>query len=212
VSRCAEATPREQAKAYKERGYAGIIVTDHFLNGNTGCPKGLSWADAMTFFCSGYEAAKAEGDKLGLDVFFGLEYAVRGTEFLLYGLTPEFLFNHPGMDTLSAAQISALTRSAGGYVAQAHPYRSAWWIERPYPVDPGLIDGIETFNAGNFDPEINALAHEFAELNRLPAQSGTDSHFAEQPFTGGVALRERAGDIFDIINAIKTGRVELITP
>ncbi len=212
VSFCAESTPEEQVRAYKDRGYTGVIVTDHFINGNSGCPRGLPWNEAMAFFVSGYEKAKAEGEKIGLDVFFGIEYAMFGTEFLTYGLTPEFLFTNPGIDKLTAEEYSALVRENGGYLAQAHPYRAAPWIRNPYPVNPALLDGVEVYNAGSCDDLSNDQAYEFAFLHNLPMQAGTDSHSADFPYTSGIGLREKAGSIFDIIEAIKTGQVELIVP
>ncbi len=212
ASYCAVSTPEEQVRAYKERGYTGVIVTDHFINGNSGCPRDLPWNEAMEFFVLGYEKAKAEGKKIGLDVFFGFEYAIFGTEFLTYGLTPDFLFAHPGMDKLTAEEYSALVRANGGYLAQAHPYRTAPFIRNPYPVDPALIDGIEVYNDGNYDATSNDQAYEFAFLHDLPMQAGTDSHSADLPFTSGIGLQEKARSIFDIIEAIKTGQVELIVP
>ena len=35
ASACANVSGREQARIYRKAGYAGIIVTDHFFNGNT---------------------------------------------------------------------------------------------------------------------------------------------------------------------------------
>ncbi|MDR1669008.1 MAG: PHP domain-containing protein [Oscillospiraceae bacterium] len=212
VSYCASVSPEEQVRAYKDRGYAGIIVTDHFFNGNSACPKGLSWEDAAAFFLSGYERAKTEGDKIGLDVFFGMEYAVFGTEFLTYGLTPEFVRTNPAMDKLSPREFSALVRANGAYLAQAHPYRTGSWIQNPYPVDPALIDGVEIYNVCSGNETTNGMARQFARRHKLPAQAGTDSHSAELPFTSGIALREKARNIFDIIEAIKTGRAELMIP
>ena len=40
-SACAHSTGEEMARAYHERGYTGIIVTDHFFNGNSAVPKDL---------------------------------------------------------------------------------------------------------------------------------------------------------------------------
>ena len=34
-SRCARAAAEEQVRFYKDRGYDGICITDHFLGGNT---------------------------------------------------------------------------------------------------------------------------------------------------------------------------------
>jgi hypothetical protein len=167
----------------------------------------------MAFFTKGYELAGKEGARIGLDVFFGFEFNVNGMEFLTYGLSPDFLLAHPDMDRLSVRQYSDLIRSSGGYLAQAHPYRKAYWIEKSGPVDPSLIDGVEVYNASTIDDKSsNARAHAFARLHGLPMQSGTDSHHTGLSFTSGVALPKKAESIFDIIEAIKTGRAELILP
>jgi hypothetical protein len=116
------------------------------------------------------------------------------------------------MDKLTVGQYSALVRGAGGYIAQAHPFRMAWYIQKPGPADPDLLDGFETYNAGNIEPEANSNAFEFARKHKIPMQAGTDSHHTDQNFTSGVALTEKAGSVFDIIDAIKTGTAELILP
>ena len=43
ASACASSTGAEMARAYQAAGYAGIIVTDHFFNGNTAVPANLPW-------------------------------------------------------------------------------------------------------------------------------------------------------------------------
>ncbi|MCL2084809.1 MAG: PHP domain-containing protein [Oscillospiraceae bacterium] len=211
VSACACSSPAEQARSYKDRGYAGIIVTDHFVNGNSGCPRKLPWNKKMEFFASGYEKAKKEGGPLGLDVFFGWEYNIHGTEFLTYGLSLDFLMAHPEIESMTAARYSAFIRGEGGYIAQAHPYRDGFWIANPLPVEPRLIDGVEVYNAGQ-PASVNAQAYEFARLHNLPMQAGSDSHHTDIPFTSGIALPKKAESIFDIIAAIKTKQAELIVP
>jgi hypothetical protein len=165
----------------------------------------------MEFFTRGYEEAKEEGGRCGLDVFFGLEFNVGDTEFLTYGLSPALLFENPGLDRLTAKEFSAFVRREGGYLAQAHPYRVAPWIRKSEPVDPGLIDGMEVFNAGDMGKDSNRKAEKFARLHNIPMQAGSDSHYEDIPFAGGIGLRKRAESIFDIIEAIKKGEVSLIT-
>ena len=69
-SGCASASGAEQARRYKALGYDGIIVTDHFFNGNCAVTNFDSWEDRVNKFCKGYENAKEEGDRIGLKVFF----------------------------------------------------------------------------------------------------------------------------------------------
>ena len=77
-SACASASGAEMARAHRENGYTGIFVTDHFFNGNTAVPRELPWRERVERFCLGYEHARKEGERIGLDVFFGFEYAVKG--------------------------------------------------------------------------------------------------------------------------------------
>jgi len=212
VSACASGSPSEQVRAYKDKGYSGIIVTDHFLNGNSGCPEIYSWEKKMDFFIMGYSKAKQEGDALGLDVFFGWEFNVDGAEFLTYGLTPDFLREQPHIDLLTVPRYSRLVRKHGGYLAQAHPYRNAWWINKPGPVEAHLIDGIEIYNGGSDGRAINQKALAFARQNGLPVQAGSDSHHPAHPHMSGVALSKKAETVFDVIEAIRAGQAELILP
>ena len=94
-SACASNTGAEMVRAYKKAGYTGLIVTDHFFYGNTAIDRKLPWEEWVTAFCKGYENAKEEGDRIGLQVFFGWESGYEGTEFLIYGLDKEWLLQHP---------------------------------------------------------------------------------------------------------------------
>jgi hypothetical protein len=210
VSACGGNYPEEMVHAYKKMGYTGFIVTDHFLNGNTGCPPDLNWKDKMAFFLSGYKAAKKEGDACDFDVFLGWEYAIHGSEFLTYGLDEDFMPAHPNFDKLDIEAYSELVRENGGYLAQAHPYRVEFWVRNPFPVAPHLIDGIEAFNAAQ-PPLSNQKALEFARLHNLPVQAGTDAHSKKPRFPSGILLQNRAESIQEIITAIKKRKIELIT-
>ena len=211
VSACAVSGAAEQIQAYKNRGYSGVIITDHFFNGNSVIPAFYRWKKKISLFVSGYEKAKAEGDICGLDVFFGWEYSIEGSDFLTYGLTPDFLLEYPGLDKLRINDYSALIRASGGFIVQAHPFREAWYIKNQLPVAPYLLDGVEVFNA-SMPREVNQKALAFAERHSLPMQAGSDSHNVELPFSSGIALDNKAGDIFDIIGAVKSGAAQMILP
>ena len=87
-SACGHLTGAVQADLYKGFGYTGIVVTDHFFNGNCAVPRDLPWRERVEQFCEGYRDAKRRGDEIGLQVFFGLESNFAGQEFLLY-ILPE---------------------------------------------------------------------------------------------------------------------------
>ena len=209
TSWCAECSPVQQVLAYKKRGYAGIIITDHFSRDATVRLGGI--AKQMEALTSGYREARREGLRVGLDVFLGWEYGIAGSDLLTYGLTMEFLLKHPELNVLNLEQYSTLVRENGAYLAQAHPFRQSHWIANPYPLDPGCLDGIEAFNASIPD-DVNQKAFAFAKRHGLAVQAGSDSHRLDLPFVSGVALSEKAERIEDIIEAIRTQRAGLILP
>ena len=94
-SLCGVSNGKQHAQYYKKLGFQGIIITDHFFGGNTGVPADLPWEKRVELFCLGYEDAWREGQRIGLDVFFGWEQNYQGDEYLIYGLDKEWLLNHP---------------------------------------------------------------------------------------------------------------------
>ena len=211
VSGCAKKTAARQVKHFKQKGYTGIVFTDHFINGYSNCPRNLSWYDKMKFTASGYEIAKNEGDKCGLDVFFGWEFTIKGSDFLTYGLDLDFLFAFPDLDRFPIEKYSTVIRENGGFIAQAHPYKDDYWIQFKFPVDYRLIDAVEVYNSSIPDMA-NEKALRFAMKHNLPMQAGTDSHGRHEEFCSGIELPKKAKNIFDIINAIKDRDVKLILP
>ena len=65
ASACGKATGREQARVYKEAGFTGIIITDHFFGGNTAVNRELPWEERIDLFFRGYEDAREEGERIG---------------------------------------------------------------------------------------------------------------------------------------------------
>ena len=61
-SACGHLTGEEQADLYKGFGSTGIVVTDHFFNGNCAIPRDLPWKERVEQFCAGYRSAKKRGD------------------------------------------------------------------------------------------------------------------------------------------------------
>jgi histidinol phosphatase-like PHP family hydrolase len=211
TSACAVSTPRQQVMGYKELGYTGIIVTDHFVNGSSGCPRFIPWEDKMKYMIGGYEEAKKVGDEVGLDVFLGWEYSHFGTDFLTYGLGLDFLVQFTEMEDMTPREYCDVVHAYGGIVVQAHPFRTGWWIQSPRPVDPKLLDAIEVYNAA-LDDETNAKAAAFAKEYSMAGIAGTDCHHHDITFFSGITLKKKAETIQDIMAAIRARKAGLILP
>ena len=208
-SKCAHSTPAEMVRAYKDAGYAGLILTDHFIHGYTCVDQSLPWAQRMACYWGAYLQAKAEGDSLDFDVIFGIEHAYGGgQEVLVYGIGLDFLLEHPEIETASLEEFAALVHAVGGILIQAHPYRYGGW-EVPVLLD--LVDGIEVYNAGN-EPLKNRMALQKAQEKPCILTAGADSHAAweERVGTTGIALPYRVSDGQALVEALRKGDHKLV--
>ena len=95
VSRCAKATVRQTVEFYKKKGYDGIFITNHFLDGNINIDYSEPYEKKIEFYFSDYEEALKIGEELGLKIFLGVELSYRGTDFLIYGLDKQWYLAHP---------------------------------------------------------------------------------------------------------------------
>ena len=205
VSRCAVSSGEEMARAFKEYGYTGIIVTDHFFNGNTTIDANIKWEEKVEQLCSGYENAKKTGDKIGLSVFFGWEYNYKSTEFLTYGLDKKWLLDNPDLLDWSLDEYFERVKQSGGMLIHAHPFREAEYIHK-IRLYPDRVDGVETINTHNFDNAYNIKAIEYAKEYNLPQTCGTDAHAANVTNLGGMIFEHPLADIFDFIDRVKSGK------
>lgn len=208
ASACSQNTAEELVHAYKAAGYAGIMVTDHFYRGNCAIPREMPWEDWVEAYCKGYENAKAAGDKIGLQVFFGWEESYQGIDFLIYGLDKEWMKKHPELKEITVEEQYQLIHGAGGMVIHAHPYREAWYIPetRLYPES---IDGVEIFNASHYGKKVredgrtmyDIQAAEYAAKYNLPCTGGSDIHSINLLY-GGMAFSRRLEHVQDYIKAV----------
>ncbi len=176
-SRCGKADTKELIKALKEHGFSGVVITNHFYNGNTGIDRNLPFEEFCEAYENDYLVAKKEGERLGIDVLFGIEQGVgNGKEILVYGLTPEKLKKHPEITDGKLKTLSQAVHSEGGMVFQAHPFRNREYINFPDEKLPlELLDGIESLNRQNTD-EDNIKALTYAKEHGLKQVAGSDSH------------------------------------
>ena len=210
-SACASSTAEEMVNAYKNLGYNGVIITDHFLNGSTTVDRSQCWEKQIEDFCKGYEAAKLEGDKIGIDVFFGLEYTYAGTDLLTYGVDKHWLIEHPEIMDLPVPEYIKLIQSSGGMIIEAHPFREASYITtiRLYPK---FVDGMEVRNTApeHYTKVGDDLSRAVCEAYNLCMTSGSDSHNINRIGKGGMEFDEDIKDIFDYIRFVKQGRGKLL--
>ena len=204
ISVCASATAVEQARLYKKLGYDGIIITDHFYNGNTEVPKDLPWEEWVNRFTVGYEKAKAEGDKIGLSVFFGWEESFHGNDFLVYGLDKEWLLDHPQIINWEIKELYENVNADGGYFVHAHPFREEDYIKE-IRLFPNHVHAVEVINSSHTNPKFDKRAIEYAKKHGLAMAAGSDAHHVND-LKGGMVFNHKLESIEDFIDAMRAGQ------
>jgi hypothetical protein len=191
------------------------MVTDHFFNSNTAQSRLQPWPQWVAGFCSGYEDARNEGEKQGLDVFFGWEETFDGDDYLVYGLDRNWLLEHPEMVRWTREEQFREVHRAGGCVVHAHPFRQHSYIDAVH-LAPFFIDAVEAANGGNHNALYDAQACAYAQALGLPAVAGSDIHDAEdlektEPY--GIDLEKKLSSIKDYVALIlNQGKIGLHIP
>ena len=209
VSRCSLISAAELVRGYKQLGFSGVWITDHFLNGNTTVPAHLPWEDRVREFCRGYYNAYREGRRIGIDVFFGWEYSYRGTDLLTYGLDPQWLMAHPEVMKLHINEYCDLVHAHGGFIAHAHPFREANYIDL-IRLLPRKVDAVEVVNTCRTEFE-NKMARQYADNYGLLKIAGSDNHAGLMPRYDGVETVHKVNSGRELFNAVKEGKARLFT-
>lgn len=202
VSACGVSSAKEHVIAHYQKGYSGLVVTDHFFNGNCAINNQLSWEPRVKAFCSGYDKAKEAAKNLDFDVFFGFEYTYKGTDFLTYGIDKAFLLAHPKMLDWTPEEYFDRVHEAGGFIIHAHPFREESYIPK-IRFFTDYIDAVEVYNQGNSQERYNEQAYEYAVKNKFPMTKGSDLHSIDRMNNGGMVFERKVADIYDLIKMIK---------
>ena len=195
ISGCSHVSCEEIIDEKMNLGYDGVILTNH-------CQ---SWyypqeehASFMEKVIAEYKAGKAYADKKGFRFYLGIEVTLRQphyADWLLIGVTEEFLRESPCLYTLTQKELFDYCENWGVVMIQAHPYRQS-------PCDPAYMHGIE-INCSKSDLDKVSLVEEFAAQHKLLVTCGTDYHFIENKFKGGIYIPEACKTSVDIAKHIR---------
>lgn len=197
-SRCAHSTTSELVRAYHAAGYTGMVLTDHFVLGNTAVDRTLPWAEQMRRYYDAYLEGTTVAQELDFDLIFGIEHACDGREFLCYGIDLGFLLQNPDIPQLPLKEFADRVHGYGALLIQAHPFR---WAPATTVLQWDILDGIEVFNAAN-----SAQANESAQACAMGiCTSGGDVHIADDCRIGqaGIILPYRVHSAKELAQALK---------
>lgn len=209
TSPCGKIDGAMVSRLYKNAGYHGIVITDHYYDGYFNSLKIRNWEDKVEYFLQGYRNAYKEGQKIGLNVLLGIE--IRFTEnfndYLVYGIDEEFLVENPMLYKLGLREFKKLIKGTDALIYQAHPYRLLI-----SPANPQYLDGVEVFNGNPRHNSRNHRALKFANENNLKMISGSDFHQNQDLAIGGIILPENPETSIEFSGLLNDNRIiELIS-
>ena len=205
VSRCARWSVREALEFYKNLGYAGVFVTNHFIDGNVSCDKSLPYEEKIEFYFSDYEEAVKVGEEIGISVFSGIESSYMGSDFLIYGLDKAWHLAHPEIMTMNKTAALTMMAKEGALIIQAHPFREHPSTDR-ISLFPRYVHGTEAYNAARSDFE-NKMAEHYAESYHLIRFAGSDNHMQKATRLGGMKSETPIKDEEDFVTRVKNGEM-----
>ena len=207
---CAFSTGSECVRLYRDAGYDGIVVTNHyfstFFDWFADELRGKDHRGIIDRFLRGYYNARNEGEKLGFTVLVGAEVRFGDcvNDYLIYGVDETFFYSAPLLNELGGVKELAGILPKDALIVQAHPFRNDMLIRKP-----DCLFGIEGYNGGN-ESISNELAKAYAAHYGKPMTSGSDFHCRDHLARGGIATSRKISTASDLSEVLRSGNYTLI--
>lgn len=182
VSKCSRVSVEELIEQKIKLGYDGVVLTNHCQPWYYPPEEHAAYIENVI---AEYKRGKAYGETRNFSVWLGLEATITDPaygDYLLYGVTEEFLRKTPCLYQLSLKDLYALCQENGVTLVEAHPLRDGCHLG-----DPQYLDGIE-INCTPCDLEKKDEILRIAKENGLLVTCGTDYHFPERDIRAGILV------------------------
>ena len=205
ISECASVDLNEIIEKYTQYGYTSLVLTNHLWSWDCkdDFEKYKQKVDDLFAVCD--KARELAGDKL--NIINGVELALRdGNDYLLYGVTKEFLLSETDISSLITQQLKDRANAYGIIVIHAHPLRFGQWH-----LPPEEIDGYEIYNA-HPEAQSNNDAAEliFKRLDGKILTSGSDFHYHHHIPRAGIATDYPITNMDELMTTLRSGNYSII--
>lgn len=202
ASACAKATAKEIVDVYLEAGYTTLVLTNHFSRHTFKNFPDMTEAEKCEYYIDAYHTLKkaAEGK---LHVLFGMEL-LRSCDYLIYGMTEEFLRKNSNLMEIPLETTSTLTREAGMILCQAHPFRNDMKV-----TNPEILDGFEAYNAHTALFR-NKIAEQWADEFKLIKTCGSDYHGAHHKAESGILTDFPITTNEELLAVLRSGNYKML--
>lgn len=204
ASSCSRVWAADIVKRYKELGYDGLCITDHF-SASQFEKHGSTFEEQVQKYLSGYLAAKEFEDE-NFHIILGMElrFLENENDYLVYGFDEDFVLNNDLTRFHDPEEFRPFAEENNLIIFQAHPFRIGMNV-----VDPELLDGVEVYNGHGDHNSRNSIAYHWSELHSLRKLSGSDFHGNLNLEPGGVYFEEYLSDSKQVADALRNGRYTL---
>lgn len=200
VSPCSDITPERMVEIYKEIGYDGIVITNHFIDFliKSDDPETVSQN-----YLKDYYQTKEIGERKGLKVYLGMEirFPENCNDYLIYGIEEKDvkeLFSYIHGDYISFYKAF---KNEKNVILQAHPFRN-----NIVQQNPDYIDGIEIFNMHpGHNSRIATASHYANKYPHFIKTCGTDFHHEGHQGSGAILSKTLPNDSLEIAQLLKSG-------
>ncbi len=206
TSQCAKISAKELTDKYKELGYSGIVITNHYSDFTFSLKEMFNKKLRFEHYIAGYkEAKKYETEDFSVLLGVELRFFLNGNDYLIYGVTEELLEKAPFLLPMYLRKTSRFFRKNGCIIIQAHPFRP--YI---YRANPKYLDGVEIIN-GKSSKEENEKALNWAKKKNLKIRTaGSDCHRESGAGLTGIITTEPIKTNEDLLRILSEGSFKLI--
>lgn len=198
ASGCSEVPADELVRAFKNAGYDGMAITNHFISDSE---HSESKEKAIEKFKKDLYIAHETGDKLGIKIYTGAElrfYKESYNDYLFFGYDTDEL---PEIFDWLNTDLETFVREykkENSLLIQAHPFR-----DDMMKIDPKLVDAMEAYNVHQNHNGRVAVASLYAAEHGKIMTVGSDYHHPN--FEGISATRTKIlpKDEAELISIIK---------
>ena len=187
ISLCSRVTCEQIIDFKRSLGYDGVVLTNH-------CQPWYyepeEHSSRMKSFVEEFKKGALYARKLNFRFILGIEVTINVpvmSDWLLYGVTEEFLLSSPCLYMLTQKQLFELCEKNGIFLVQAHPIRHS-----PEPCSYLYTNGVEiNCTPGDFEKRQEVI--DFARKHNLKITCGTDFHNIDRDCKSGMVIPD---DIF----------------
>lgn len=206
ISPCARVDTSTIIDKFVGAGYSTLVLSNHFsrfVKETLGCGTWKEWIDK---YLDGYYKLKKEGEGK-INVLLGMELRLdeNNNDYLIFGITEEFLRKNEDFYALNIWQLRELTKENSLLLVQAHPFRDGMTVTHPH-----ALDGVEVFNGHRGHDSRNDIADAWASKYGLIKTSGTDFHYDYAPANAGIITDFEITDMDTLVKVLREGNYSLI--